>query len=59
MLLRVRCPILPDEGEIAIEDLISNDGMIVTLSNRGYIKRTAASGVPSAGPWRKRSEGVW
>ena len=38
-----RCPILPDEGEIAMEDLISNDGMIVTLSNRGYIKRTAAS----------------
>lgn len=38
-----RCPILPDEGEIAIEDLISNDGMIVTLSNRGYIKRTPAS----------------
>jgi len=38
-----RCPIMPDEGEIAIEDLISNDGMIVTLSNRGYIKRTAAS----------------
>jgi len=37
-----RCPILPDEGEIAIEDLISNDGMIVTLSNRGYVKRTAA-----------------
>ncbi len=38
-----RCPILPDEGEIAIEDLISNDGMIVTLSHRGYVKRTAAS----------------
>ncbi len=38
-----RCPILPDEGEIAIEDLISNDGMIVTLSNRGYVKRTASS----------------
>ncbi|MFK7911321.1 MAG: DNA gyrase subunit A, partial [Akkermansiaceae bacterium] len=35
-----RCPILPDEGEIAIEDLIANDGMIVTLSNKGYIKRT-------------------
>ena len=35
-----RCPILPDEGEIAIEDLIANDGMIVTLSHRGYIKRT-------------------
>jgi len=38
-----QCPILPDEGEIAIEDLISNDGMIVTLSNKGYIKRTASS----------------
>lgn len=38
-----RCPILPDEGEIAIEDLIANDGMIVTLSNRGYIKRTPSA----------------
>ena len=38
-----RCPILPDEGEIAIEDLIANDGMIVTLSNKGYIKRTASA----------------
>lgn len=38
-----RCPILPDEGEIAIEDLISNDGMIVTLSHRGYVKRTASN----------------
>jgi DNA gyrase subunit A len=38
-----RCPILPDEGEIAIEDLIANEGMIVTLSHRGYVKRTAAS----------------
>lgn len=37
------CPILPDEGEIAIEDLISNDGMIVTLSNQGYIKRTPSA----------------
>ncbi len=38
-----RCPILPDEGEIAVEDLIANEGMIVTLSNRGYIKRTATN----------------
>ena len=37
------CPILPDEGEIAIEDLISNDGMIVTLSNQGYLKRTPSA----------------
>ena len=38
-----KCEILPDEGEIAIEDLIANEGMIVTLSHRGYIKRTPAS----------------
>ncbi|MGE9268466.1 MAG: DNA gyrase subunit A [Verrucomicrobiales bacterium] len=38
-----RCPILPDEGEIAIEDLIANDGMIVTLSHRGYVKRTPSA----------------
>ena len=38
-----RCPILPDEGEIAIEDLIANESMIVTLSHRGYVKRTAAN----------------
>lgn len=38
-----RCSILPDEGEIAIEDLIANEGMIVTLSNKGYIKRTPSA----------------
>ncbi len=38
-----RCPILPEEGEIAVEDLIANDAMIVTLTHRGYIKRTPAS----------------
>jgi DNA gyrase subunit A len=38
-----RCPILPDEGEIAIEDLIAYDGIIVTLSNKGYIKRTPSA----------------
>lgn len=38
-----RCPILPDEGEIAIEDLIANDSFIVTLSHAGYMKRTEAA----------------
>ena len=37
------CEIVPDEGDISIEDLIANDGMIVSLSHLGYIKRTAAS----------------
>ncbi len=38
-----RCEILAEAGEVAIEDLIANDAMIVTLSHRGYIKRTPAS----------------
>jgi len=38
-----KCEILPEEGEISIEDLIANDAMIVTLSHRGYIKRMASS----------------
>jgi DNA gyrase subunit A len=35
--------IVPDEGEIAIEDLIANEGVIVTLSHNGLIKRTNVS----------------
>lgn len=38
-----RCSIVAETGEVAMEDLIANDAMIVTLSHRGYIKRTAAS----------------
>ena len=38
-----KCEILPDEGEIAIEDLIANESVICTLSHRGYVKRTSAS----------------
>jgi len=38
-----KCPIVAEAGEVAIEDLIANDAMIVTLSHRGYIKRTPAS----------------
>jgi DNA gyrase subunit A len=38
-----KCPILAEAGEIAMEELIANDAMIVTLSHRGYIKRTPAS----------------
>ncbi len=38
-----KCEILPEQGEIAMEDIIANDAMIVTISHRGYIKRTASS----------------
>jgi len=33
----------PEEGEIAIEDLIANEGVIITLSHAGLIKRTNVS----------------
>jgi len=35
--------IVPDEGEINIEDLIANEGTIITVTHRGFIKRTAVS----------------
>lgn len=38
-----RTDIVPDEGEIAIEDLIANEGVIVTLTHNGLIKRTNIS----------------
>jgi DNA gyrase subunit A len=34
-----RTEIVPDEGEIAIEDLIADKGCIITISHGGYIKR--------------------
>jgi len=38
-----RTEIVPEEGPIAIEDLIANEGVIVTLTHNGFIKRTAVS----------------
>jgi DNA gyrase subunit A len=38
-----KCEIVPDEGEIAIEDLIANEGVIITLTHGGLIKRTNVS----------------
>jgi DNA gyrase subunit A len=38
-----RTQIVPAEGEISIEDLIANDGVIVTLTHNGFIKRTLVS----------------
>lgn len=35
--------IVPDEGEINIEDLIANEGCIITVTHGGFIKRTAVS----------------
>jgi DNA gyrase subunit A len=38
-----RTEILADEGEFRIEDLIAEEDMAITVSNTGYIKRTAIS----------------
>ena len=35
--------LVPDEGEIDIEDLIANEGVIITLTHNGLIKRTNIS----------------
>ncbi len=38
-----RTQIVPDQGEIALEDLIANEGCIITITHNGFIKRTAIS----------------
>jgi DNA gyrase subunit A len=38
-----RTQIVAAEGEINMEDLIANEGVIVTLTHNGFIKRTAVS----------------
>jgi DNA gyrase subunit A len=38
-----RTEIIEEEGEFRIEDLIADEDMAITVSNTGYIKRTAVS----------------
>lgn len=38
-----RTDITFDDGEISIEDLIADEPVVVTISNKGYIKRTKVS----------------
>ena len=38
-----RTDIVPDEGDMAIEDLIANEGVIITLTHNGLVKRTNVS----------------
>src|SRR5262249_9607193 len=38
-----RTEIVPEEGDLSIEDLIQNEDMVVTLSHAGYIKRNPVS----------------
>ena len=45
--------LVPDEGEIAIEDLIANEGVIITLTHNGLIKRTNVSSLSRPAPRRQ------
>jgi DNA gyrase subunit A len=47
--------LVPDEGEIAIEDLIANEGVIITITHNGLIKRTNISSYRSQ---RRGGKGV-
>src|SRR5213594_3396840 len=38
-----RTEIVPDEAEINMEDLIANEGCIISITHGGFIKRTAVS----------------
>src|SRR5436190_14784768 len=47
--------LVPEEGEIAIEDLIANEGVIITLTHTGLLKRTNVSSYRSQ---RRGGKGV-
>ncbi len=47
--------LVPDEGEINIEDLIANEGVIITLTHNGLLKRTNVSSYRSQ---RRGGKGV-
>jgi len=47
--------LIPEEGEMSIEDLIANEGCIITVTHNGFIKRTAVSAYRSQ---RRGGKGV-
>jgi DNA gyrase subunit A len=47
--------LVPDESEINMEDLIANEGTIITITHQGFIKRTAVSAYRSQ---RRGGKGV-
>lgn len=53
-----RTEIVPDEGEINIEDLIANEATIITISHRGFIKRTPATDYRTQGRGGKGLKGM-
>jgi DNA gyrase subunit A len=52
-----RTVILPDEQHFNLEDLITEEAVVVTLSHAGYVKSQPAVAVPGAKAWRARAGG--
>ncbi len=54
-----RTQIVPAEGEISIEDLIANEGCIITITHNGFIKRTAVSALSRPAPRVAKVSSAW
>ena len=52
-----RTVITHDPGELGVEDLISDEEIVVTMTRAGYIKAVPAGVVPHPGPRRARRAG--
>ena len=57
-----RCEIAEFDGDVRMEDLIPNDGCVVTVTKTGFIKRTSVEEFKvqhrgGKGRYRKRAEG--
>ena len=53
-----RTLVVDDTGEVAIEDLIAQEDMVVTISHGGYIKRFPVSGFRKQGRGGRGSQGA-
>ena len=49
-----RSRIVPDVGEVSIEDLIEDEEIIVSVSSNGYVKSVASTSYKKQGTRRKR-----
>ena len=52
-----RTQVTHDPGELGVEDLISDEEIVVTMTRAGYIKAVAGGVVPHPGPGRARRAG--
>ena len=50
-----RTEIVPDENEVSLKDLVPDAPCVITLSNRGYIKRVPLTEYRESGRGRRGS----